>query len=1003
MESALILICMFLWSGAAVGDQGFAGSLSAGQDMHVRSSKMTVLTEPPVLWDHIIGFSDGVTISVGDNRLSGQEGFIWLSVQGTASLNPDERYYKAYVYLEGNVLVEQGPRSRTTALEQATVQGADALATQFLVTGDMFSVAEYRTQASFASVRSEPLYQRGIAALSPLAFGPGIPKQARVPMSPVPSVGPTDKWTEPTSQSDVSGQALSPRAPDEPPGVRYPVHIASVVEPMSEIRVTPLSDGREVIIASGRFYLWQQQGDGRIIEFMADNVVLYLESEQFDLSAERVGSELWRGQIRTAYLSGNIVFTESDRTVRADEIFYDFRNQRALIVNASMRVFDEQRGIPVYLRAEKLGRVSETLFEGENIQLTSSEFYLPQVSVNASRMILLTEEHSVEQRDPGDTDRARTYDARLYDIDARYENFTFFGWPHLRTDFVRPDMPLSRIRVGNDSEFGTFLETRWHLARLLGWKEPPGLDSRFALDYFSKRGVGTGVEAEYKRDDAFGDFTGYIMTDRGEDDLGRIPSRRNLDPGRDTRGRFSFRHRQYLPDDWQLTVETSYISDRHFLEWMYRDEFYTEKEQETLVYLKRIWDNQAFSILGKVRINDFQEYTEELPTVEYHRTGQSFWDHHLTWYNSTQVSRMRERFDEDDNAPGNGEFYNYVYTRNEVDMPLTLGMFKIVPFAAGSYGFEDRDSFAADLRGNQTGRENSVFLGETGVRGSTMFWKEDRTAQSAFWNVNGLRHIITPYFETAMYQPSDSAIDMRDYVHVGASQRWQTRRGEENVQIVDWMRLDVNGTWVRDGADSSIGPMNSYGPAWFVYHNPSIPFLVRRNSPYYGVARDTLAADYEWRVSDTFTLLSDANYDLQSGHLQQMNIGMSRYVYPDISYYLGSRYLRPLLVNIDTNDDGIFDIRERGSHSVIGAITWQMTPRYTMTFAQEYNFDFGHNIRSDLTIIRQYHRMFYALSLSVDESLKRNMVMFSVWPQGVSELGVGARRYTGLTGGLREE
>ena len=75
------------------------------------------------------------------------------------------------------------------------------------------------------------------------------------------------------------------------------------------------------------------------------------------------------------------------------------------------------------------------------------------------------------------------------------------------------------------------------------------------------------------------------------------------------------------------------------------------------------------------------------------------------------------------------------------------------------------------------------------------------------------------------------------------------------------------------------------------------------------------------RVSDTFTLLSDANYDLQSGHLQQLNVGISRYVHPDISYYIGSRYLRPLLVNIDTTGDDIFDIREKGSHSVIGAIT----------------------------------------------------------------------------------
>ncbi len=1008
MESTLILVCMFLWSGASVAEQGAVVPLLAAQDMHVRSPEMTVLTSPPAPWDHIIGFRGGVTVSVGDNRLSGREGYVWLKIQGSSSLNPAERYYQAYLYLEGSVLIEQGPRSKTTAFRQATVQGADALATQFLVTGEIIAVSDQRSEAPAAFVRSEPSYQRGISALSPLAFGPGIAKGAQVPMRPEMGIavpGYTELPATNVSLDRISGSDAAPRPVLAEPLMRYPVHLASVTGPMSEIQVTTLPDGQEVIIASGRFYLWQQRSDGRMLEFMADSVVLYLESGQFELQAERSGSELGRGQIRSAYLTGNIVFTESDRTVRADELYYDFNKQRALIVNASMRVFDERRGIPVYLRAEKLGRVSESMFEAENVQLTSSEFYLPQVSINASRMILLTEEQSVEQRDAAAKDRAKTYDARLYDIEARYNNFPFFKWPRLRSDFVRPDIPLSRIRFGNDSDFGTFLETRWHLARLLGLKEVPGVDSRLALDYFSERGFGAGIEAEYETDDAFGNLIGYVMNDRGEDDLGRVRRddqnipRRDIDPERDIRGRFSFRHRQYLPDDWQLTVETSYISDRSFLEWMYRDEYYTDKNQETLVYLKRIWDNQGFSILGKIRINDFETMTEELPTIEYHRTGQSFWDHHLTWYSDTQVSRLRERFDDDIVSPGKGGYYSYAYTRNEVDLPLSLGSFKLVPFAAGSYGFEDRDSFEVDLRGNAPGRDSNVFLGETGIRGSTMFWKEDPTVRSDFWNVYGLRHIVTPYFEAAIYQPSDSVIDMRDYLHIGAIQRWQTRRGAEgNLESVDWMRLDVNGTWVRDGADSAIGPTRTYGPAWFAYNNPAIPFLMRRTSQYYGIARDSLNADYEWRVSDTFTLLSDANYDLQSGHLQQFDVGMSRYVYPDISYYLGSRYLRPVILDIPSED-----IYERGSHSVIGAITWQLSPRYTATFAQEYNFDFGHNVRSDLTIVRQYHRMFYAVSFSIDESLKRNMVMISIWPQGVSELGIGGRGYTGLTGAMREE
>ena len=990
-SSALLLVWLFLWSGASVADV----PLLAGQDMHLRSPEMTIYAEPDAPWDHVMGFSGGVNVTIGDNQLSGKEGFIWLKVQGGELRSPSERYYQAYLYLEGSVSIQQGPRSKTTALKQSLVDGADSLVTQFLVTGDVFAVSDKRTEAAFALLRSEPVYQRGIAALSPLAFGPEIPKGAQVPQ--VPHIG--------SLPAGIAGaaEAVDKASPgtSESPVLSYPVHLASVWEPTSKIEKTTLADGQEVIIASGRFYIWQKQSEDRMIEFLADNVVLYLESQQFELAVEKKGSELGSGQIRTVYLSGNIVYTESERTVRADEIYYDFRNHRALIVNASLRTYDEKRGLPIYLRAEKLGRVSNNLFEGENIQLTSSEFYLPQVSLTASKMVLLTEEQSVEQRDAA----ATQYDGRLYDVRGKFGDTTFFKWPMVRTNFARPDIPLSRIRVGSDSEYGTFVETRWKLARLLGLKDPEGVDSRFALDYYSDRGYGTGVDAEYETDNAYGSMIGYVMSDRGKDDLGRSDYdedgnlRRNVEPDQDIRGRFSFRHRQYLPDDWQLTVETSYISDRNFLEWMYRDEFYTDKSQETLVYLKKVWDNQGFSILSKVRINDFETMTEELPTIEYHRTGQSFWDHRLTWYSDTQLSRLRERYDEDMANPGKGGFYSFATTRNEVDLPLTLGTFKLVPFAAGTYGFEDRNGYHVDLSGRETDREDNVLLGETGLRGSTMFWKADPTVRSQFWDVRGLRHSITPYFEAATYHPSDSAIDNRDYFHAGVTQIWQTHRGrEDKVYSVDWMRLDINGTWLSDDADSSIGPAKTYGPSWFVYNDPSIPLLRRRDYQYYGMARDSVNADYEWRISDTYTLLSDANYDIDSGQIQQLDVGVNRYVFPDISYYLGSRYLRPLLLDIP--EEGI---SEQGSHSVVGAVTWQLNSRYTVTFSQEYNFDFGKNVSSDLTVIRRYHRMFYGVSFSIDESLKRNSVMFSVWPQGVKELAVGSRRYASLTGGITEE
>ena len=114
------------------------------------------------------------------------------------------------------------------------------------------------------------------------------------------------------------------------------------------------------------------------------------------------------------------------------------------------------------------------------------------------------------------------------------------------------------------------------------------------------------------------------------------------------------------------------------------------------------------------------------------------------------------------------------------------------------------------------------------------------------------------------------------------------------------------------------------------------------------------------------------------------------------SSYIGNRYLRPLIVSTT-------DVFEKGSNSVIGAITYRLNPRYTVTFSQEYNFDYGHNVKSSLAIVRRYHRMLYGLIVAVDESRDNNIVSLAIWPQGIKEMALGSRDLVGLTGAYSEE
>ena len=91
-------------------------------------------------------------------------------------------------------------------------------------------------------------------------------------------------------------------------------------------------------------------------------------------------------------------------------------------------------------------------------------------------------------------------------------------------------------------------------------------------------------------------------------------------------------------------------------------------------------------------------------------------------------------------------------------------------------------------------------------------------------------------------------------------------------------------------------------------------------------------------------------------------------------------------------------MNERGSNAFTFAATYVLDPRYTVVFAQQFDFDYGANVRSEMTLIRRYHRVYWGLTLSVDESLDRQAIVFSIWPQGVPELAIGQRRYMGLSG-----
>jgi hypothetical protein len=1004
---------------SAIESQG--AEAFVGQDLHLQGGEL--LSYRLTTGEHILVFEEGFAMSIGANEFSSNSAVVWLEGVRTEFRGRVHSEVKVRAYLQENVSVKKGEAAMTIDLSETVVEEGRSMVVRFGVSGEVFATAETR---KISDPRGLELYKRALAAAVPArpkfvvqarALVPELPKEQILPEKP-----PEEEVTAPPKREEVRlapekrrrrgliEMIFEPKKkpvkkvvakPEvKEPRFMYPVNISPAGEVEPKIESTQTADGTDIATVIGRIYVWQKQDErGGLLELLAENAVIFYsgrglrigEEAQQTAKTEEIPAE---GAVKAVYMAGDVVMTEGQRTIRADEIYYDFEEKKALVINAVMRNFDVRRGIPIYVRAAKLRQLAENKFAAEDITLTSSEFYEPQISLNASSVII-TDTTTIDEQIGKVSDSS--YDAQMRDVRLKVDDTTFFYWPFMRSNLQRPDVPLKSVHLSRDNTFGTSVETRWHLSRLLGLREPAGTESTLALDFYEKRGVGSGVEIDYVKENYFGRLLGYVIRDTGEDRLSR--TRKHLEPARKLRGRFYWHHKHFLPYNWQLTTGIAYACDENFVEGYYRNEFNVGLAQETYIHLKRIEDNWGLSILGKARINDFVDELEELPTIEYHLTGQSLFDDKFTLYNDTQISRLRQRISNKHPKAISQERFAFVSHRTELDMPIHSAPFKIVPFVAGTLGYDDRSGFTRTLvDGSGTGRfgEDKVWFGEAGVRASSQYWKVYPNVKSRLWDLKGLRHIIKPQLTAVAYEENDSVIKQRDMLNLAVSQRLQTKRGAGAEQrIVDWMRLDMEVTWVDDSSHDA----GSSGPDRFIWNRPSVPLRVlsapeifngRLSSGLqrferFGPRRNYFAADYIWRLSDTTAILSDMSFDMQSGVVQQFNIGFSGLRWPNLSYYIGSRYLRRLEV-----------LDEQGSNAFTFAATYVLDPRYTLVLSQQFDFDYGVNIQSDITLIRRYHRVYWGLTYSADESLDRQAIVFSIWPQGIPELAIGPRRYMGL-------
>ncbi len=537
--------------------------------------------------------------------------------------------------------------------------------------------------------------------------------------------------------------------------------------------------------------------------------------------------------------------------------------------------------------------------------------------------------------------------------------------------------------------------TDWDAYQLFGIRrKPAGTEWDISLDYLSDRGFGHGTTFTYTGDEfmglsgpASGLFDYWGIQDDGVDNLGR--ERRNIAPEKDYRWRLFWRHRHLLPADFQLSAEVGWISDRNFLEQYYEREWDELKDQTTGIELKRFRDNTSWSITTDYRINKFFTQTDWLPRADHFWLGQPLLGDRLTWYAHTHVGYARFNTLTPPDDPGPGFSYldwettlpgglplfergERVATRQEIDLPLELGPFKIVPYALGEVAHWGKD---------RTGDDLQRAYAQAGVRASLPIWKVDPYVHSDLWNLRGLAHKVVfdldvnwsdanrDLDQLPLYDPLDDdsieafrrrfatttfggppiplQFDERFYavrtglagwvtspapeiaddllaLRLGMRQRWQTKRGTPGCErIIDWITLDTHAV-----------------------------FFPEDNRDNFGEILGLVDYDFRWHIGDRLTLLSQGMFDFFDQGGRVISVGGFLDRPPRGSLYAGIHVL-----------DGPF------SNTVLStSYTYRMSDKWVSSLGMSIDLGSQGNIGQRFSVTRIGESFLVSAGVNVDAS-----------------------------------
>ena len=550
--------------------------------------------------------------------------------------------------------------------------------------------------------------------------------------------------------------------------------------------------------------------------------------------------------------TGDVVAEGAVRLQQENEVWYGERIEYNFKTRKILATDFKAGQPPYFVKGDALaGDQTSQVYVLANGIVTTDDYAEPGYRIRARALSLA----------PGDYIEAK--DAVLYLKDT-----PVFWFPKWRRSLKRH--PNHWILVpGYRSKYGAYLLNTYE------WFWSDRLDGAVHVDGRTKRGVGAGPDVNYHLP-GFGD--GGVKYYYTHDMVPDVDSRGQ--PIDEDRQRLWFTHQGDLRTNLTLRAAVRYQSDSQIIRDFFETEYRQNTQPSTYVELNQLWSNWSLDLLGRPRVNRFQETVERLPDLKLTGLRQRVGPTPLFYESESSFGYFQREFayvDTNRFAAMRGDTYHQLL------LPWTLfGWLNLTPRAGGRFTYYGE----ADGPGALTDEEERTVFNT----GAEMSLKASRTwagVRNKFWEIDGVRHIVQPSLNY-VYVPRPGVPPRRlpqfDYELPSAELLPITFPEYNSIDSIDSQNV------LRLGLENKLQTKRKEGVENFIHSSIYTDWRLRPRP-----GQETFADLYSKLDVKPFhwlTVYSELNYNINQREWDQINHAATLAPNDTWSWTLGERYLR---------------------------------------------------------------------------------------------------------------